>query len=408
MQDSYSFENRSYDNDLYYPRDTVNYLVIGTQTEDTSSWTGNFPDGISVYKEGLTIDYLLPRDSTSSGATLSLSGANGSAEAKPVYLGDSSTQVSTQFPKNSVIRLTYLERNDLNSGEGAWKVSAYAPGPGGTVTNIATGVGLTGGPITETGTIKVKLKSETALLNEAISTPQETSDRIYPISIDSNGNLSVIVPWVDITNVKQDGISGGTANHYAVCSTSANTAEKTINISSGTISTLESGLRIIVKFTNSNTADNPKLNLNNLGAKNIYHNGSQITTNDSKYLLSNVVELIYDGAQWQFVGNYNYDRGAFVLNLNKNSSNQITASQTLNNTMIAINRGDIISAKIINYDGFTADLEYSKIDGSTIKLYYLNANQKYEYTFTTINNIDNITESILNIPAIQVVDWTVN
>ena len=399
---NFSFENISYKNNLYYPRDTVNYLVIGTQTEDTSSWTGNFPDGISVYEEGLTIDYLLPYDSTSSEATLSLSGANGNAGAKPIYLANGSDPVSNQFAKNSVIRLTYLERSDLNSGDGAWKVSSYVKGDGGTVTSIATGVGLAGGPVTNTGTIKAKLKSETAFLNQAATT-QETANRIYPVAVDSDGYLAVSIPWTDTANIKQDGITGANANHFVTCSTAANTAEKSVTISSGT-PTLESGLRIVIKFINANIADNPKININSLGAKNIYHNGSQITTNDSKYLLSGTVEFIYDGAQWQFVGNYNYDRGVFILTLNKNASNQISASQTFSNTISAIDRGDMIAAKIIYSTGFTADLEYFKVDSSTIKLYYLNGNQKYEYTFTS----SSVIESILNVPSIQVVDWTTN
>ncbi len=409
---SYSFENISYDNDLFYPRDTVNYLIRGTQTESTNAWTGNLPGGISSYSDGFTIDYFLPQEcipddgTHSNNVTLNLGGAG----AYPVYLGNlgpnseptlDSYKVYDQYPQYSIIRLTYVEDSGIGSSS-AWKASAYVPGEGGTVTSIATGAGLVGGPVSTSGTIKAKLKSETPFINQATAA-QEVATRIYPVAVDSDGYLAVNVPWTDITNVKQDGISGSNVSHYAVCATAATTAEKIITISPGT-PTLEAGLRVIIKFSNANTADSPKLNINSLGAKNIYHNNSQITTSDSKYLLSGTVELIYDGTQWQFVGNYNYDRGAFVLNITKSINNDFTASQSLSATITAIDRGDIISAKTIHQDGFSADLEYLKIDSGTVKLYYLLDNQKFEYTFTS----SGITEEILNIPTIQVVDWTVD
>ena len=60
----------------------------------------------------------------------------------------------------------------------------------------------------------------------------------------------------------------------------------------------------MVKFTNANTASTPTLNVNSKGAKNIFHNGAQITTGVNKALLAGTVEFVYDGTQWQLVGNY--------------------------------------------------------------------------------------------------------
>lgn len=64
----------------------------------------------------------------------------------------------------------------------------------GTVTNVSTGIGLTGGPITNTGTIKVNLANETNLTNAALN-PTEIANRIYPVRLDSNDKLAVVVPW---------------------------------------------------------------------------------------------------------------------------------------------------------------------------------------------------------------------
>ena len=69
----------------------------------------------------------------------------------------------------------------------------------GTVTQVDTGVGLTGGPITGSGTIKANLKSETAS-TRASQSVSSTASRQYAVTPDSNGYLSVNVPWHDTTD----------------------------------------------------------------------------------------------------------------------------------------------------------------------------------------------------------------
>lgn len=66
----------------------------------------------------------------------------------------------------------------------------------GTVTSVATGVGLTGGTITGSGTIKASLTSETAsaLTSAAVTS---TTNRQYAVNLDANSKLSVNVPWTD-------------------------------------------------------------------------------------------------------------------------------------------------------------------------------------------------------------------
>lgn len=105
--------------------------------------------------------------------------------------------------------------------------------------------------------------------------------------------------------IKQDGVTGATVNRFGTCSTAADTAAKTVSITTGTFA-LEAGARVSVKFTNANTAGTPTLNVNSKGAKNIFHKGSQITTGTNKALLAGVCDFIYDGTQWHLVGNY-YD-----------------------------------------------------------------------------------------------------
>ena len=97
-------------------------FVAGTQTASTNVWTGALPSNVTEYYNGLTIDYFLPYAGTSSAATLNLGGLG----AKPVYVGNAATTaVTTHFPANSVLHLTYIVNSALNSGNGCWKVTAY-------------------------------------------------------------------------------------------------------------------------------------------------------------------------------------------------------------------------------------------------------------------------------------------
>ncbi len=84
---------------------------------------------------------------------------------------------------------------------------------------------------------------------------------------------------------------------YNTCSTAAGTAAKTV--SAGTFS-LETGAMVVVKFTVTNTAANPTLNVSSTGAKAIYYNGAAITAG---YLKANkIYQFIYNGTQWDLVG----------------------------------------------------------------------------------------------------------
>lgn len=100
-----------------------------------------------------------------------------------------------------------------------------------------------------------------------------------------------------------DGVSfNGSAaiTHYGTCSTAAATAAKTVALTSFSLVT---GSKVAVKFTITNTASNPTLNVNSTGAKAIMYRGSAISAG---YLAANrVYEFVYDGTDWELIGDIN-------------------------------------------------------------------------------------------------------
>ena len=97
-----------------------------------------------------------------------------------------------------------------------------------------------------------------------------------------------------------DGVQfDGSANihHYGACSTAAGTAAKTVALSGFVLAT---GAEITVKFSATNTAANPTLNVNSTGAKGIRYLGAAVAAG---YLAAGrIYRLLYDGSYWNIVG----------------------------------------------------------------------------------------------------------
>lgn len=85
---------------------------------------------------------------------------------------------------------------------------------------------------------------------------------------------------------------------YGTCSTAAGTAAKVVTCAN--FDTLITGVTIYVKFTNSNTATTPTLNVNSTGAKNIYLNGTTKPGNKeaTSWYANSIVPFTYDGSSW--------------------------------------------------------------------------------------------------------------
>ncbi|WP_077073653.1 phage tail protein [Mailhella massiliensis] len=129
-----------------------------------------------------------------------------------------------------------------------------------------------------------------------------------------------------------DGVSfNGSAaiTHYGTCSTAADTAAKTVALSGFALVT---GAVIFVRFTVTNTASNPTLNVNGTGAKAVQYRNAAISAG---HLAANrVYVFVYDGTAWELVGDINTDTNTRVTQnvTGANGTYPILLGYTANNT----------------------------------------------------------------------------
>ena len=129
------------------------------------------------------------------------------------------------------------------------------------------------------------------------------SDHVHPLQTTISGNAGSATKLATTRTI--DGVSfNGTANitHFGTCSTAAATAAKVVSCTGFTLAT---GAVITVKFSATNTAASPTLNVNSTGAKAIMYRGSAISAG---YLAANrVYTFVYDGTDYELIGDINTD-----------------------------------------------------------------------------------------------------
>lgn len=87
------------------------------------------------------------------------------------------------------------------------------------------------------------------------------------------------------------------------CETVAATAAKEVTISADQNFELQAGVMIVAKFTYTNSASNPTINVNGTGAKSIWYNTGLITTgslNKAGYA-NRFCYFVYDGTNWVWI-----------------------------------------------------------------------------------------------------------
>lgn len=92
---------------------------------------------------------------------------------------------------------------------------------------------------------------------------------------------------------------------YGTCSTAAATAEKAVTLVNASEWTLQIGAVICVKFSESNTASNPTINVNGTGAKSVWYNTGVITSGGGLTAAGRTnrpILYMYDGSYWVWLG----------------------------------------------------------------------------------------------------------
>ena len=180
-----------------------------------------------------------------------------------------------------------------DKGQTAYTHSQSAHAPSNAERNIIVGIQKNGADITPDGNRKVN-----------ITVPTKTSQITNDSGFITSGATTAKAKQLE-TSRKIDGVGfDGTADitHFATCSTAAATQAKTASVTGFNLVT---GAKVTIKFTVTNTAANPTLNVNGTGAKAIKYRGSAISTG---YLAANrVYEFVYDGTDYLFMGDINTD-----------------------------------------------------------------------------------------------------
>lgn len=157
---------------------------------------------------------------------------------------------------------------------------------------IVAGTGITTGYL-------ASFQSTTSLTSIQYGT---TATANLIVQRDASGNIlgDILGNAATATSRTIDGVAfnhSANITHYATSSTAAATAAKVAALTGFALAT---GASLKVKFTVTNTAANPTLNVNSTGAKAIFYRGSAITA--GTLATNRVYEFIYDGTNYELVG----------------------------------------------------------------------------------------------------------
>lgn len=114
-----------------------------------------------------------------------------------------------------------------------------------------------------------------------------------------------------------------TRHAYGTCATAAATAAKVVTCSGFVRS---AGARVAVKFTYSNTAATPTINVNSTGAAEIRVGSSTAVGTGAMWQAGDMVEFIFDGTYWQIQG-----RKAVLYNDSSGTNGDVALAKTAAN-----------------------------------------------------------------------------
>ena len=224
-----------------------------------------------------------------------------------------------------------------------------------TVTNTASSPTLN---VSDTGAKSIYYR------NSAITAGYLAANRIYLFvydgtqweligDIDTNTTYSAATPTTIGLMPADDKYKSDCTNiAYGTCSTAAATAAKVVTINGNTKWTLAPGSMITVLFSATNSAENPTLNVNDTGAKNIFYGSSQITTSNKGYAgtVNRPMTFMYDGTQYRFIGwgydaNTTYSNAGLGQGYGTCATEEATTAKVVTLSSYALSTGGVVSVK---------------------------------------------------------------
>ncbi|MBR5305605.1 MAG: hypothetical protein IKU47_01665 [Oscillospiraceae bacterium] len=137
---------------------------------------------------------------------------------------------------------------------------------------------------------------------------------------------------------------------YGVCSTAADVAAKTVTVDKFELKT---GAFVIVKFTNSNSASDPTLNVNGTGAKPIYRYGTTVAstgTTTTGWTAGAVQMFVYDGSGWirDYWNNTTYTNAGLGQGYGTCSTAAATTAKVVSLSSYSLTANGIVAVKFTN------------------------------------------------------------
>lgn len=168
--------------------------------------------------------------------------------------------------------------------------------------------------------------------------------------------------------------------NYVTCDTVAGIADKVVTVTG--LTALTTGIRLLVKMTNNNTASNATLNINSLGAKPLYYNNERVS-GDNAWKAGEIVDIYYDGTNF-YSGNFqggSGEGGNLILEWNTDvATTRKQVKQSKRKSLLQINYknadGDLVNEQ---YVGTTfTDTEWIKGEN------WKNVSYSYDVAFNLI------------------------
>ena len=376
-----------------YPKVVISKVICGYTGWNNitkNGWTAEFiTDETSITNivtPGRNTNFLVNRatraDYLTTSRTISLTG---DATASGSFNGSANLALSTTLADSGVTAGSYGPTGNATMSFGGTvnvpQITVDAKGRSTTIVNRA--IKLPAAPTTVTGNAGTATKLQTARTIAISGGATGTST-----SFDGSANITIPVTALDVSKATAgtlstarggtgrtdgkavalatartiDGISfDGSANRirYGSCSTAAATVEKVVSLTGFTLAT---GAEVTVRFTVTNTAASPTLNVNGTGAKPIVYRNAAISAG---YLAANrIYKFVYDGAQYELIGDINTD-----------TNNRVTMTVTTTNAEYPILTAYTANRTATATEGarFDADVKINPSDNS-IRASKINSN----------------------------------